>query len=127
MMRLIPPANAPDPLRQAVAAYLASSLPLIVYKGPIDGPDSRQVYVFDCPVHDLDDAERQLVRGKLFIVTQRTPGTKVRVHGAHLTDDNEVLPARPVAPPLAVSNVSAEHALETARRNEQERHAAKHR
>lgn len=58
---------ASDPLDLIAVSTHLDDLPRPVYVGPVAGPDTPQVVVFDCPV--LESPDRPYLRNVLFVVT----------------------------------------------------------
>lgn len=97
-----------DIIEQIANATALDALATVVYRGPIAGPNSHTVHVYDCP-HPADP-DRRHQRGVLYIVTDPTdePGCPATVKGG------EAIPAVPANRPLGVSTVSVMEALRMA-------------
>lgn len=96
-----------DPLSMTALRTALDVLPLVVYQGPVAGPGSAQVRVYDCPVHESDD--RPYLRNVLFVVTldEGEPAEPIPAHDC----DGDQHAGRPAEPIIAHSHVSAVAAL----------------
>lgn len=102
-----------DILAEISAADRAATLPRIVYDGPVNGPGTRLVLIFDCPATNPDGHGYQF--GVLFLVVAKPDGPDITVYPAALTPDDETLVGRPYGPVLGISDRSAADALRDAR------------
>lgn len=101
-----------DLARIAAAEHLAT-LPRLVYRGPLHGPGTQLVLVFDCPTPDPDNHGYRF--GALFIVVPEPPEEDILVYPAALTVDNERVVGRPYGDILGISDESGTDALRNAR------------
>jgi hypothetical protein len=93
-----------DPLDVALHQM---DLPMPIYFGPVAGPDTPEVVVFDCPV--LESPDRPYRRNVLFAVALAGTGpiTAVRAHECN----GEQHPGLPRAPIIGASYISRQDAL----------------
>ncbi len=90
---------------------LLSKLPRVVYDGPIDGPGTELVLVFDCPVPDGEG----FIFGRLFVVGPKPTEADMIVYPAARTPEGELVAGRPYGELLGISPTSVDDALDDAR------------
>lgn len=93
-----PMASDADILNGIAAAMKKTTQPTLVYEGPLDGPGSTPVLVYDCPV----PRDREFAAGCLYVVVEKPADGEMPIQAADIT--NEYLVGRPLAPPIGMAN-----------------------
>ncbi len=90
---------------------LLSALPRVVFDGPLNGPGTELVLVFDCPVPE----DGGFVFGRLFVVGPKPTEADMIVYPAARTTEGELVAGRPYGELLGISATSIDDALHDAR------------
>lgn len=94
---------------------LLVTLPSVVFNGPVAGPGTQLVLVFDCPVPNSDGPG--YIFGRLFLVAPKPPEPDMIVYPAGRDAYGAPVAGRPYGDVLGISTVSVDDALTDARTN----------